>query len=155
MNVVIIFTPENLKLDAIARYSFTYEKHVVPATDKTREQIQLDSVMLLPGTNFVDADIWAKVEQHTTNISQLDSMKKRNGLVVHVPDSDNHNGKTLDYEDMGIVRDIVEGCNDLRWLQQCFSDERRDPVLTMLGDRIEEVENERKRRKDRSVAVMA
>ena len=108
-----------------------------------REKIELDSVVLRKGTNFIDISTWELVKKHPANEPDLARLTKFKAIVIHTPDDPAIAAKdTTDFADESVVQELVENISDIEWLKLSINVDRRIPIRKLISDRLKDIDEE-------------
>ncbi len=108
-----------------------------------KERVEIESITLRKGTNFIDTDAWEAVGKHSSNEDELARLIKLRAITIYTPDDPQQCGKdTTDFADEMTVQELVENSKDLEWLGLCLNVDRRLNVRKLISDRIRELKEE-------------
>ncbi|MBN3946457.1 MAG: hypothetical protein HWQ38_08165 [Nostoc sp. NMS7] len=129
--------PFGMRGDRLFYYQIDRPKTKTPE----RERVELGSVILRKGTNFVDAFEWGAVNDHLSNKPDIARLTKFGAIAVYPPDDPVTAAKdTTDFADESIVQELVENISDVDWLKLSVNVDRRIPVRKLIGDRLKDID---------------
>jgi hypothetical protein len=108
-----------------------------------KEKVELESIVLKKGTNFIDAEAWQAVSIHPSNESELTRLVRLRAITIYTPDNPESCGKdTTDFAEESTVQELVENSKDLEWLGLCLNVDRRLNVRKLISERIKDLNEE-------------
>lgn len=108
------------------------------------KEIELATLVLRKGVNFVEPKIWESAVLHPPNKPEAERLLRRGVVVVYVPDSEEISGSTTDFKDLVAVEEIIESCSDKNWLERCRSRDPRIEVDRKITTRLTDLAEEKK-----------
>lgn len=108
------------------------------------EEIQVESLTLQRGTNFIDSSQWEQVLAHPINKEAVLALSRKQVIATYAPDAEVASGDTTDYQDPNAVADIIAECSDVKWLERSRSRESRLEIEKLITQRLNGLEEDRK-----------
>lgn len=155
MALAIIFLPK--AFGQRGAYVFHYQVPR-PVIKGKREEIELNMLMLNQGVNFVEPETWEQVVGHGQNAKVIKAMMTNSlgqgqALFVHTPDAEVPLGSTADYNDLIVVETLIRYSTDRDWILASLAQDRRPEVVKMAKERIKELDEDQKARKQQALAM--
>lgn len=147
LGVAVVYRPDDKKFSGSVGFSAP-----VKGGGRKSNALAIESVSLLltPGTQFVDPDKWALIYEHPANKGVIDRMVRRRTLAVYEPQHGEAGptGTTLDFPDEDDAINLIENSYGMDWLRASFAQEtQRMRVKDACRERMEvlnRMANERK-----------
>lgn len=144
--IAVIYRPELLKFHGPFGFSCPRPR---PKTKDTLNKIELMHIWLTPGVNFLSlSEQWEQLLAHPTNKANIDNLMRKGAILVKKPElleGAIATNTTVDFSDLDDVRDLIYHANDVEWLRRCIAKDNRPQVDRWCYERIEEIEEIKKR----------
>lgn len=151
--LAIIFNPK--ALETLNSHGFYYEKTSPKATKgQTWIPVELDSVELKKGLNFVDPEVWEKVLAHGNNSKIISGMASKNAIVIYKADAEVPTGCSLDYSSLSAVEDMIRVTTDETWVKRSRDRDNRPRVIQLCTERLEELEEIKKYKRSQAGSTL-
>lgn len=142
--LAIVYNPRLIKQMGDWVFYYPSGRTVGRVKAAPNEQIELNAQLISSkSVNFIEATVWEAIESTPANKPTLDWMKNAGALRVFKPDAEVPVGSTCDFNDLSVVREIVEASTDVNWLNVALARDQRREVFPIIRDRISEIQDAR------------
>lgn len=142
--LAIVYNPRLIKQTGDWVFYYPNARTATRGKAAPNEPIELNAQLISgKSVNFIEATVWEAIESTPANKPSIDWMKSAGALRIYKPDVEVPVGSTCDFNDLSVVREIVEASNDLKWLNVALARDQRREVFPIISDRISEIQDAR------------
>jgi hypothetical protein len=147
--VAIVYSPKIDGRTGAFIFVCPQNPEVVSVNDKAflSQALELDRIILAPGTQLINQQLWEKMKKHPPAAKEITRMEKKGVIrVIYSNLQSNFQTKTtLDFE-LDDAMDIISASLDVDWLRLCIAKDNRSKVYNACVERVKIVEEMKKGR---------
>lgn len=144
--ICLLYFPERENPPKTSFFRIYYDKHTFAARNAKRKPTDpplpgdmLEQVVLLPGPNFCDRELWEWLKEHPQLAPGIQIRMKWDAIVEREPTALKPDipatNTTTDY-DPHTASELISVCYDEAWLKSCLPFEKRTELLSAINARI-------------------
>lgn len=147
--VAIVYSPKIEGRTGAFVLPFPKNPEITSADNKQflSQALELERIVLAPGTQLVNQQMWEKAKKHPSTGLQIARMEKKGvvRVIYSNPQSNFQTKTTLDFETDDAM-DMVNSSLDAEWLRLCIAKDNRSAVYNKCVERLKVVEEMKKGR---------
>lgn len=115
--------------------------------DFLAQALELERIVLAPGTQLVNQVLWEKMKNHPPSGKEIARMEKKGVIrvIYSNPQTNFQTKTTLDFE-LSDALDMIADSLDVEWLRLCIAKDNRSQVYNACVERVKLVEEMKKGR---------